>query len=105
MSDPGTSYRSRDEIQEVRQTRDPITSFREKIISADLVTADELKAIEAQIRTEVDDATKRSKIDKEISLDELPADIYSNPENNTLIRSVLPNNELTHKRLGKAVNL
>lgn len=43
MSDPGTSYRSRDEIQEVRQTRDPITSFREKITSAGLVTADELK--------------------------------------------------------------
>lgn len=43
MSDPGTSYRSRDEIQEVRQTRDPITSFREKITSAGLVTSEELK--------------------------------------------------------------
>lgn len=43
MSDPGTSYRTRDEIQEVRQTRDPITSFREKILNADLVTQDELK--------------------------------------------------------------
>ena len=43
MSDPGTSYRTRDEIQEVRQTRDPITSFREKIINAELVAQDELK--------------------------------------------------------------
>lgn len=43
MSDPGTSYRTRDEIQEVRQTRDPITSFKEKIIGANLVTIDELK--------------------------------------------------------------
>lgn len=43
MSDPGTSYRTRDEIQEVRQTRDPITSFREKIISRELATAEELK--------------------------------------------------------------
>ena len=43
MSDPGTSYRSRDEVQEVRQTRDPITSFREKILSAQLATADELE--------------------------------------------------------------
>lgn len=43
MSDPGTSYRTRDEIQEVRQTRDPITSFKEKILSSGLVTADELK--------------------------------------------------------------
>lgn len=43
MSDPGTSYRTRDEIQEVRQTRDPITSFREKILNNDLATAEELK--------------------------------------------------------------
>lgn len=43
MSDPGTSYRTRDEIQEVRQTRDPITSFKEKILNSALVTADELK--------------------------------------------------------------
>lgn len=43
MSDPGTSYRTRDEVQEVRQTRDPITSFKEKIISSNLVTAEEIK--------------------------------------------------------------
>lgn len=43
MSDPGTSYRTREEIQEVRQSRDPITHFKDKIIDANLVTADELK--------------------------------------------------------------
>lgn len=43
MSDPGTSYRTRDEIQEVRQTRDPITSFKDKIVNAGLVTPDQLK--------------------------------------------------------------
>lgn len=43
MSDPGTSYRTRDEVQEVRQTRDPITSFREKILNNNLATAEELK--------------------------------------------------------------
>lgn len=43
MSDPGTSYRTRDEIQEVRQTRDPITSFKEKMINSGLVTLEELK--------------------------------------------------------------
>jgi pyruvate dehydrogenase E1 component alpha subunit len=43
MSDPGTSYRTREEIQEVRQTRDPVTSFKEKIIAAELATAEEIK--------------------------------------------------------------
>jgi len=42
MSDPGTSYRTRDEVQEVRQTRDPIASFKEKIIGANFVNIDEL---------------------------------------------------------------
>lgn len=45
MSDPGTSYRTREEVQEVRQTRDPITSFKEKILTANLATADQLKVI------------------------------------------------------------
>ena len=43
MSDPGTSYRTRDEIQEVRQTRDPIMMFKERALEAGLVMADELK--------------------------------------------------------------
>jgi pyruvate dehydrogenase E1 component alpha subunit len=58
MSDPGTryiifyhlytdypvfSYRTRDEIQEVRKTRDAITGFKDRIITSALVTEDELK--------------------------------------------------------------
>lgn len=49
MSDPGTSYRTREEIQEVRQTRDPIMLFKEKIVSSGLVTAEELKVINSII--------------------------------------------------------
>jgi pyruvate dehydrogenase E1 component alpha subunit len=43
MSDPGTSYRSRDEVQEVRATRDPITSFKDKILGSQMATPEELK--------------------------------------------------------------
>lgn len=45
MSDPGTSYRTREEVQTVRQNRDPITSFKERIITAGLSTAEELKVL------------------------------------------------------------
>lgn len=37
------SYRTRDEIQEVRKTRDPITGFKDRILTAGLVSEDELK--------------------------------------------------------------
>merc|ERR1711860_180703 len=53
MSDPGTSYRTRDEVQEMRQTRDPILGFKEKIVAAGLVDADELKQMEQEIRKSV----------------------------------------------------
>jgi len=79
MSDPGTSYRTRDEIQEVRQTRDPITGFKERIVSSGLATADELKEIDLAVRKEVDAAVKSAKQDPELPLSALFEDIYSQP--------------------------
>lgn len=43
MSDPGTSYRTREEIQSVRKERDPIAQFIQKIVEAGLVTDAEVK--------------------------------------------------------------
>ena len=43
MSDPGTTYRTREEVAAVRKTRDPITMFKEKIIGKNLTTADAIK--------------------------------------------------------------
>ena len=43
MSDPGITYRSREEIQKVREERDPINTFKERILSLNLVTKAELK--------------------------------------------------------------
>lgn len=104
MSDPGTSYRTREEVQEVRQTRDPITSFKEKILSRNLVTADEIKEIDSKIRVQVDEATKKAKTDKEIGMDEIAADIYSHNLEEP-IRGVSIFQNLQHKRIGRAVNL
>merc|ERR1719430_2348480 len=43
MSDPGTSYRTGDEVQDVRQTRDPITGFRDRLVGSELAEVSELK--------------------------------------------------------------
>lgn len=43
MSDPGTSYRTREEVKQMREKRDPIKMFREKVTSTGLVTAEKLK--------------------------------------------------------------
>ena len=49
--------RTREEIQEMRQTRDPITGLREKMVSSKLAEADELKRIELDIRKQVNQLT------------------------------------------------
>ncbi len=40
MSDPGTTYRTREEIQHMRSTRDPINGLKERIISSGLARLD-----------------------------------------------------------------
>jgi len=78
MSDPGTSYRSRDEIQEVRQKRDPINGFKDKIIDAGLTSVEEIKAIDQEIRKDVDAAVKLAREDPEPDLQDLAFHIYAN---------------------------
>lgn len=104
MSDPGTSYRSRDEVQGVRQSRDPINLFKEKIIGSDLTTADEIKKIDDEIKKSIDAATKFCKADKEIGLDELYTDVYSKSLE-PKIRGLVKDQLHPHKTLNKAVNL
>lgn len=103
MSDPGTSYRTREEIQEVRQSRDPITSFKDRIINAGLTTAEELKNIDSEVRVEVDKAVKDAKADGEISMEELAADIYAlNLEGPA--RGIVSGDAIKHINLGPQVN-
>ena len=104
MSDPGTSYRSRDEIQEVRAKRDPITSFKDRMIESGLATADEIKKLDAEVKKEVDTATAAAKADTEIGVPELTCDIYSmNQEGD--VRGITADKKLKHISLNKAVNL
>jgi len=78
MSDPGTSYRTREEIQAVRKSRDPITGFKDKIVSANLATDDELKEIDKIVRKEVEDAATAAVKDDDPPIDTLYSDIYLN---------------------------
>ncbi|TRY76326.1 hypothetical protein TCAL_03862 [Tigriopus californicus] len=104
MSDPGTSYRTREEVQEMRQTRDPITGFREKIVSAGLANADELKAMEQEVRKEIDATVKKAKSDPEINAEELFNDVYENNLEGKL-RGLLPWERHEHKKTQTAQNI
>ncbi|GFR61464.1 pyruvate dehydrogenase E1 component subunit alpha [Elysia marginata] len=86
MSDPGTSYRSRDEVQEVRQTRDPIGKFAELATSSGLLTKEEIKKMDDEIKKEVATAAEQAKTDPELPPEELYTFIYKNPPANTRVR-------------------
>jgi len=77
MSDPGTTYRSRDEVSDVRQRNDPIERLRALILEHDLATSDELKAIEKAIRKEVNDACSQAEADGVLTEEQLVLDIYT----------------------------
>ena len=54
MSDPGITYRSRDEIKHVRDYRDPIMLVKHMLVENSWATEKELKAIEKEIRASIE---------------------------------------------------
>jgi len=56
MSDPGISYRSRDDIANVRAKRDPIERVRKILVETGIASEAELKEIEKAIKIEVEEA-------------------------------------------------
>ena len=61
MSDPGSTYRTRDEISGVRQERDPVDRMRKLLIDVVGTSPDQIKAWEKELRKEVDDAVEFAK--------------------------------------------
>ena len=54
MSDPGTTYRTREEIQRMRSTNDPIAGLKQKLLDWEVVSEEELKGIDKEARAYVD---------------------------------------------------
>jgi pyruvate dehydrogenase E1 component alpha subunit len=76
MSDPGISYRSRDEVSEVKRERDCIDGVKNRLIQNGWATKEELKATEKEIRKEVDAAVEFAKKSPPLKESELFNDIY-----------------------------
>ncbi|ARE39681.1 Pyruvate dehydrogenase E1 component alpha subunit [Rhodovulum sp. P5] len=82
MSDPA-KYRSREEVQKIREERDAIEHVRELILQGSHATEDELKDIDKEIKGIVNEAADFAKESPEPALDELWTDIYADaaPQN------------------------
>ena len=75
MSDPGTTYRSRDEIKHVRDYRDPIMKVKVMLMENNWATEAELKAIEKDIRKSIEADVEKLLKDPEPTFEDLYAHV------------------------------
>jgi len=77
MSDPGTTYRNRDEIAFTRSTKDPLEFVKKCLVDAEFMTADEIKEKEKAIRKEVQKEVLKAKDSPKPPYEELFKHIYA----------------------------
>jgi TPP-dependent pyruvate/acetoin dehydrogenase alpha subunit len=58
--DPGTDYRTREEVEEWK-SRDPIKALREKLLSSEAATSDTIARIDQEVRKWLEDAVQFAK--------------------------------------------
>ncbi|KAG8758015.1 alpha subunit of pyruvate dehydrogenase [Ceratobasidium sp. 423] len=76
MSDPGTTYRTREEIQRMRSTQDPIKGLQKYLEDWGVASEEDLKTIDKEAKAEVDKAVEEAKASPEPDPKDLWTDIY-----------------------------
>ncbi|APX11167.1 pyruvate dehydrogenase (acetyl-transferring) E1 component subunit alpha [Tateyamaria omphalii] len=76
MSDPA-KYRTREEVQKMRDERDPIEAVRSMLLTGKHASEEDLKAIDKEIKEVVNASAEFAKESPEPALDELWTDIYA----------------------------
>jgi len=76
MSDPA-KYRTREEVQKIREEKDAIEHVRELLLEGEHATEDELKAIDKEIKGTVNAAAEFAKDSPEPAVEELWTDIIA----------------------------
>ena len=76
MSDPA-KYRTREEVQKMRQEHDPIEQVKARLLANDWATEEELKAVDQQVREIVAEAAEFAVADTEPEAAEVWTDVYA----------------------------
>jgi len=74
MSDPA-KYRTREEVQDVREHRDPIELLRNRMLKEGRATEEDLKQIDREVRARVNEAAEFAQSDPEPDPSELYTDV------------------------------
>jgi pyruvate dehydrogenase E1 component alpha subunit len=79
MSDPA-KYRTREEVQKVREEKDAIQHVRDLLLTGEYCTEEDLKSVDKEIKAIVNQSAEFAKESLEPASDELWTDIYANVE-------------------------
>ena len=77
MSDPA-KYRTREEVQKVREEKDPIDTLRNLLIENHKISEKEFKIMDAEIKAIVTEASDFALNSPEPDIGELWTDVYAN---------------------------
>ena len=96
MSDPGITYRDREEVSNVRKTQDCLAGLKERIVSSGAASEADLKALEKEVRAEVNAGLKAAKAGAEPALGEVFTDVIWG-EQYPYVRAVEYKDSVFHK--------
>jgi len=77
MSDPGLTYRTKEEVATIRAEKDPIEKVKYYLLENNLITEEEVTNIEKKIKEDVDEAMKLAKEAPVPAAPKLYEDIHS----------------------------
>jgi len=107
MSDPGITYRDRDEVANTRSSRDPIENLKQMIFEAGFSTPEEVKVMEKAVRKEVAaeiKVAKESKIPAPMAMyADIALDVDGKPGYPEFIRGVETTTCLVNGKLGNSL--
>ena len=75
MGDPGTSYRTKEEVEEHRK-QDPIERFQNKLLQEKILTKADIEKIQAATMRELNEAVKFATESPEPKVEEALKDIF-----------------------------
>jgi|TARA_E500000178_G_scaffold351942_1_gene414210 pyruvate dehydrogenase E1 component alpha subunit len=81
VADPDQTYRSKEEIEEYKQNKDPISLFKEKLLQEGLITDEKISEIDKSAKDEAEASAEFANASPYPDISELMDDIYWETDN------------------------
>lgn len=81
VADPDNTYRTKDEVEEYRRTKDPIQNFQTKLLAEKVLTEARIKEIDQAARAEAESAVEFAEASPWPTVEDIQRDVYWEVDN------------------------